>query len=105
MANYVGAVRFPDGDLRFFSYQGTVDTARRILFATADEVTHQQDFIPAARSAPDEEPVEVMPYFEHGSKDVVFHSRASRSLELITGPNSMDQVMYEENETRGSPWA
>lgn len=104
MANYVGAVRFTNGDLRFFSYYGTVDTARRGLFATADDVTHQQDYLPAARSAPDEEPVEVMPYFEHGSGKVMFHSRASRSLGLITGPDSIDQAMREIDEAQESPW-
>lgn len=103
MANYVGAVRFPDGELRFFSYQGTVDSARRILFATTGDVTHQQDYLPAARSAPDEEPVDVMPYFAHDSVEVMFLSRASRSLGLITGPVNLEQAS-EVNETQGCPW-
>lgn len=104
MANYVGAVRFPDGDLRYFSYYGTVDTARRILFPTADSVTHEQAYLPAARAAPDEEPVDVMPYFGHGSANVMFRSRASRSLELITGPDSGDQAMRAMEDDHGGPW-
>ena len=67
MSSYIGAVRFPDNSLRYFSYQGTCDIARRLLFLTAEAVEHEQSFLPAARGATDEEDVEVMPYFEHGS--------------------------------------
>ncbi len=98
MANYIGAVRFSDGELRFFSYYGTCDIARRALFDAPDVVEHQQDYLPAARSAADEEPVDVMPYFEHGSRDVTFCSRASRSLGFLTGPVSLDEAMREHDE-------
>jgi len=104
MASYVGAVRFPNGDLRYFSYYGTVDIARRNLFASAEEVSHQQDYIPAPRSAADEEPVEVMPYFETGSTKVMFNSRASRSLGLITGPTSLDEAQQAASNNTGGYW-
>lgn len=103
MANYIGAIRFLNGDLRWFSYQGTTDIARRALFIGADDVTHQQDYLPATRSAPDEEEVEVMPYYEHGSFEVAFMSRASRSLMAITGPVSRDEAMHEvDTDSRGA---
>lgn len=104
MANYTGAVRFPDGELRFFAYQGTTDIARRALFLRPEEVTHEQAYLPAARSAPDEEPVDVMPYFEHGSADILFRSRASRTLGLIVGPVSLDEAMREAAEADGGPF-
>lgn len=104
MANYVGAVRFADGSLRFFSYQGTTDIARRILFETDDAVTHDQSYLPAARAASDEEVVEVIPYFGHGSEKVSFLSRASKSLGLITGPTSADEAMREVDERDGGGW-
>ncbi len=103
MSNYVGAVRFPDNSLRFFSYQGTCDIARRLLFSSAEEVEHEQSFLPAARTATDEEEIEVMPYFNHGSDKVMFHSRASRSLGIITGPVSMDEA-YRESAEENSPF-
>lgn len=102
MANYTGAVRFPDGELKFFSYYGTCDTARRVLFNASEAVAHQQDFLPAARTASDEESVDVMPFFEHGSNDVMFLSRASRSLGVITGPISLDEAIRESDEQHGS---
>lgn len=104
MANYIGAVRFPDGHLRFFSFQGTSDSARRMLFGRPEEVTHEQDYLPSARSAPDEEPVDVMPYFAHGSADVLFCSRASRTLGLIVGPVSPDEALREAGADAGSPY-
>lgn len=92
MANYRGAVRFADGSVLYFCYQGTTDTAKRLLFAAPEEVVFDQDFIPAARAAADEEVVEVIPYFDHGSREPAFMSRASKSLMLITGPVSLDEV-------------
>ena len=105
MANYTGAVRFPDGELKFFSYYGTCDAARRVLFDVPEAVTHQQDFLPAARAASDEESIDVMPYFEHGSNDVMFLSRASRSLGAITGPISLDEATRESDSNHGSPYS
>lgn len=104
MADYVGAVRFADGSLRFFSYQGTTDIARRILFETDEAVTHDQNYLPAARSAADEEVVEVIPYFGHGSEEVAFLSRASKSLGTITGPASVDDAVREIDERDGGGW-
>lgn len=92
MANYRGAVQFADGAVLYFCYQGTTDTAKRLLFASPEEVVFDQDFIPAARSALDEEQVKVIPYYDHGSREPAFVSRASRSLMLITGPVSLDEI-------------
>lgn len=95
MANYVGAVRFEDGTLMYFSYYGTVDTARPALFAIESEVAHAQTDVERA-AATDEEPIEVMPYFFSGNQRVQFWSRASRSAMLITGPRSVWEVDEEQ---------
>jgi hypothetical protein len=93
MANYIGAVQFQDGEKLFFSYAGTTDIARRNLFLDAADVVPEEN-----RNLPkvqDEEDVDVMPYYMHGDPDVMFRSRASRSLRMITGPVSLDEVDWE----------
>lgn len=92
MANYTGAVRFHDGGMMFFSYQGTTDIARRRLFSNVEAVEHQKDRIYLPPSIKDEESVEVMPYFMHDDTEVMFLSKASRSLNAITGPLSLDEA-------------
>ena len=101
MANYIGAVRFKDGALLYFSYQGTTDIARRMLFNDPDSVTIEQNVEPTLSNA---EPVEVMPYFCHGNRDVMFTSLASRLHMQITGPRSLDEVTDRERQQRSSPY-
>lgn len=96
MANYRGAVRFPDGKLMFFSYQGTTDIARRALFNSIAAVEHEQSYLSFDKNAPDEEEVEVIPYFDHGSDEPIFLSCAPRSLMLITGPTSRDEAQANQ---------
>lgn len=76
----------------YFSYQGTTDIARRPLFRTPESVIHEPPCSSSVRSAPDEEEVEVIPYYDHGSQEPAFISRASRSQMQITGPVSRDEV-------------
>ena len=99
MAKYTGAVRFPDGKLMYFVYQGTVDIARAQLFATPDEAFAAWNGTEAAvNKCPnigDVEPIEVMPYFMHGSDEVHFNSRANRTLLLITGSLSREEADRE----------
>lgn len=94
MSRYTGAVRFPDGELRYFVYNGTVDIARRELFGSADEADAAWD-APADRQIfplCDGEPVEVMPYYCHGNQEVLFYSRADRDQGVITGPVSAEEA-------------
>ena len=92
MANYTGAVRFSDGTMLMLSYQGTTDIARRQLFFAEETVTYEQASHAVPGTIPDEEQVDVFPYFMHGDRATSFPSRASKSLMLITGPVSVDEV-------------
>ena len=107
MANYTGAVRFPDGTLLWCSYYGTCDQVRRLLFESADLVDHDQNYLPAAREVKDDVEVDVMPYFCHGNQDVLFRTRASRLLGLITGPVTALEADQELESEQGwfSPYA
>lgn len=89
MARYTGAVRFLDGDLRYFVYDGTVDAARRQLFVSEGEADASWDKRVANDTscvACDDIRVEVMPYFCHGDQRVAFTSMASSDKSRITGP-------------------
>jgi hypothetical protein len=109
MARYTGAVRFNDGLLMYFVFNGTVDMARPRLFDTpgaADDAWGEdQSKQPIYAPTPDEEPVDVMPYFQHGSDEVWFSSTASRTARLITGPLSVDRADEVERATRMSPYS
>lgn len=103
MARYTGAVRFNDGGLMYFVYNGTVDQARPRLyeseeaaFAAWDKSADAVDYCRAEQGA--DEPVEVMPYFAHGDHDVMFYSRASRELKTLTGALSKSQAAQDEVE-------
>ncbi len=99
MAKYTGAVRFPDGELRYFVWQGTADIARPKLFvspAQADEAWSEGQYdVPRHEKHLLDESVEVMPYYCHGSDDVSFVSLANRHLGLITGPLSLDEATLD----------
>lgn len=96
MARYTGAVRFPDGELRYFVWQGTTDIARPKLFASpeqADDAWDDDQYdVPRHEKQFADESIEVMPYFCHGRADVQFLSTGNRSLQLITGPLSFDET-------------
>lgn len=100
VANYVGAVRFEDGSLLYFSHQGTTEIARRQLFSRPEDVAADQSNHLVPSGTYEEETVEVMPYHEHGSQSVAFMSRASRAGMLITGPRSVDEADREERAER-----
>lgn len=99
MARYTGAVRFANGDLKYFVWQGTVDIARPMLFETAaaafDAWNNDQTDCPRHERHKDDEDVEVMPYYCHGSSDMAFMSTANRRLRLITGALSVDEATIE----------
>ena len=96
MAKYTGAVRFPDGELRFFVWSGTVSIARPKLFVTSDAAfdawDDDQTDTPRHEQHPSNESVDVMPYYCHGSEEISFASTANRHLELITGALSLDEA-------------
>lgn len=99
MARYTGAVRFRDGTLMFFVYDGTVDCVRPRLYLTeveADGMWHEQTGQGHYDRPGDEEEVEVMPYFTVGDSKVAFMSRASKSLGLITGAREARDAALEE---------
>lgn len=105
MAKYVGAVRFPDGELRFFIYNGTVDLAKPKLFGTDADAGEAwgdpQDDVPFYDENPDlDEVVEVMPFYSTGDQAVQFLSRADRGRGLITGPLSLERAEEELHNQR-----
>jgi len=102
LANYTGAVRFPDGELRYFVFVGSADTARPTLFtreSDADASWHNtQAGVPRHQARHGDELVEVMPYYCHGSRAVAFMSTANREASLITGVLSLDEAMQEQDD-------
>lgn len=105
MAKYTGAVRFPDGELRFFIYNGTVDMARPQLFqriSDADDAwDNNQGDVPLYDGNPEvDEVVEVMPFYSADDHEVQFFSRADRNRGLITGPLSLDRAIEEQHDHR-----
>lgn len=99
MARYTGAVRFPDGELRFFVWQGTVNIARPKLFKSSDAAfdawDDDQAEIPRHDKHATDESVDVMPYYYHGSQEVSFISTANRLLDRITGALSLDEATLD----------
>lgn len=93
MARYIGAVRFDDGHLLYFVYDGTTDIALPSLFRTAEDASQHRACPPQKINKVHSlgEPVEVMPYFEQGNPKVSFHSTADRMLMLFTGPRSLEE--------------
>lgn len=108
MAKHTGAVRFSNGALMYFVYQGTVDIARPQLFETPDAAfaawALPSQSLAANSSSGDGEIVEVMPYFMHGSDKVHFSSRADRAACLITGPLSLESAQYEIDKRHSPHW-
>lgn len=101
MAKFIGAVRFPDGYLAWFIWNGTVDMARPRLFATPQAAADAWD--DPQRDAydprPGGEPVDVMPlygYSGEGNQSVFFRSRADRAQMLLIGPLDLDGAWVEE---------
>ncbi len=95
MAKFLGAVRFPDGDLRYFIYNGMTDMARPKLFVSEVEASNawddpQSDVPMYAADPATDELVEVMPY---GENKVCFRSYANRSRNLITGPLDLERAV------------
>lgn len=104
MARYTGAVRFIDGEIRYFVYDGTVDVARPRLFVSSDSAFYawddEQDDVYEARAVTlvgDE--VEVMPYYCHDKADVMFVSTANRDVGLITGPLSTYDECFADGQS------
>lgn len=102
MARYTGAVRFPDGEIKYFVYNGTVDMARPTLFADADMAGLAWDDPQTNVPSYIEEPltdviIEVMPYYSVGDSEVMFLSRSNQGRALISGPLSLDRAMEESD--------
>ena len=99
MARYIGAVRFDDGHLLYFVYDGTTDIALPSLYQSPDAASqHRADPPPKLSNPfPPGEPVKVMPYFEQGNPEVSFHSRADRMLMVFTGPRSFEEQFSTPN--------
>lgn len=95
MARYTGAVRFQDGEIRFFVYDGTVDTARRRLYRSpeeADESWNQTMVNDKSAVSHDDIEVAVMPYYCHGDDRVAFTSRADKERTRLTGARSLEEA-------------
>lgn len=93
MANQVGLVHFNDGTKLYPVVQGTSGGASTRLYPTA-ELAHEHRYdrdnhFPAVPDGiADEEPVEVWEWVGNADQAPSFHSTASRSLMLLTGPLS-----------------
>ena len=87
----------------FFVYNGTVDQVRPRLFASAREADNAwdapQEDVPSCDADPAaaDEDVEVMPYFSHGDRSVLFVSRANRAREVISGARSLGQATEQRS--------
>lgn len=106
MARYTGAVQFSDGSLMYFVYNGVVDIARPQLFLTVPDAEAAWDDAPdfdVPSRVDDAEPVDVMPYYVAGDHDVMFQSKASKSLRLIVGPRDLDSANDELR--KGGSWS
>lgn len=100
MANQVGLVRFTDGTKLYPVVQGTSGGASVRLYRTA-ELAHEHRYdcdnhFPAVpEEIADEEPVEVWEWFGNADQAPCFHSKASRSLMLLTGALSISAADAE----------
>ncbi|ANE58078.1 hypothetical protein A1356_16030 [Methylomonas koyamae] len=100
MARYTGAVRFGDGELRYFVFDGTTDTARRRLYISDSEAFSAWDTIienDKSCVACDDQEVEVMPYFCHGDQRIAFTSMASKDRTRLTGITSVNTLFVSDN--------
>lgn len=102
MARYVGAVRFDDGLLLYFVYDGTTDIALPRLFTSDEEASlHRANTAERLdKHLSLGETVEVMPYFEQANPEVYFRTRADRTLMQFTGPRSIE----EQSATTKGGW-
>jgi len=99
MAKFLGAVRFSDGHLAWFIWNGTVDVARPRLFATPEDASAAWDD-PQTEAyekchRPGGELVDVMPLYGLGNMQVDFQSRADRGGMLLVGPLCLDHAEEE----------
>lgn len=107
MANYIGAVKFKDGALLYFVFQGNADMAYRKLYATEEAALDARDSGAAKadssslRAAPGGEPVEVMPYYCHGSDEVSWESTADRAMMVFTGPVDSMEADHDDSGPDG----
>lgn len=91
MSHSSGTVTFPDGQVKYFEYNGTCDVARRGLYDTMDEMKKywrkEQPHVPKRleESYEDEVEVEVETHYGGG---IEWTSRASISKMIITGPTN-----------------
>lgn len=99
MAKHLGAVRFGDGQLAWFIWNGTVDTARPRLFATQEAAEEAWDDPQheSFQARPGGEPVDVLPLYSSGDSIVFFRSRAERDSMLLIGPLSLDAAWEEQH--------
>lgn len=99
MAKVIGAVRFPDGELRYFIYNMFSDTCRPKLFQTEQEASDawddDQSGLYQFTHVPGGEIVEVITTFGFGSREVRLYTRADREKGLITGPLDYEGAMRD----------
>lgn len=101
MANQVGRVRFADGTTLYPVVQGSSGGVSTRLYQSAEEAYQHRDddFVQNYPKVPeavlDEEPVEVWEWHWSEKDQPDFMSRASKSLRLLTGPSSRDQITHD----------
>ncbi|MTJ93585.1 MAG: hypothetical protein F8N36_12075 [Desulfovibrio sp.] len=106
MAKHIGLVIFPDGDRRYFIYNGFCDQAWPELFGTRPQAEaawdaydrdHYDPFAVDTGVAADEEPVALYAWDDEVDKGSApdFYTKASRLAGVITGPRTLEEVVDE----------
>jgi hypothetical protein len=99
MSRWTGAVRFNDGELRYFVWNSSVSIAHPKLFLSereAGKAWRCDEILVVPESVKDQtDRIEVMPYFCAGDREVLFESFADRKAGWITGPIS-DEDAYRQ---------
>lgn len=91
MSHAVGAVRFDDGKILYYEYDGTSDVAIAKLYETRDEVYENwRESPPAHCTCGKTEPVRIMTTYGGGS---AWDGRACRHCRAITD-GFMDEVSW-----------
>ncbi|ART61481.1 hypothetical protein CBP36_21170 (plasmid) [Acidovorax carolinensis] len=104
MAKFIGAVRFQNGDLAWFLWNGVIDMAMPRLFRTREEASDAWDDPQrgAYEPRPGGDVVDVMPLYDpdidgpESDARVFFRSRADRDAMVLIGPLSLDRAMDEK---------
>jgi len=106
MSHAIGAVRFEDGKILYYEYNGTTDVVIDKLYETQDEVLENWRKYPDANcGCGNDEPVRIMSTYGDG---FAWDGRACRNCYAITDGFTVDFAWesgtYEDKEPEWSPF-